>query len=444
MKTAIAALLLLIVCSPIVLCEQNETSELVPGAREFLKYLSEQNFELAAANFDSTMKTVMPPDKLSDTWKSLLEQAGKFKQLSATRTEKMAGYDVVVVTSEFDNAVIDIKVVFNQQGQISGLWFAPAQAAAQYDSPGYVNPRAFRKSEVTVGSDNWKLPGTLTMPWGEELVPAIVLVHGSGPNDRDETIGPNKPFKDIAEGLSSNGIAVLRYEKRTLKYPEQMMAMSESLTVRQETIEDALAAIKLLRQTPGIDTSRIFVLGHSLGGTLTPRIAEADMSIAGLIVMAGMTRPLEDALVEQIEYIFTLDGEISAGEKIQLDSLKQQVALVKSEELSLGTPSRELPIGVPASYWLDLRGYEPAKLAAGLSLPMLILQGERDYQVTMVDFENWKKQLSNRDNVMLRPYPRLNHLFIEGDGKSTPQEYNNSGHISQSVIADIVDWIKKH
>jgi fermentation-respiration switch protein FrsA (DUF1100 family) len=78
-----------------------------------------------------------------------------------------------------------------------------------------------------------------------------------------------------------------------------------------------------------------------------------------------------------------------------------------------------------------------------LKTPLLILQGERDYQVTMDNFAAWKKGLAGRPNVTLKTYPKLNHLFIEGEGKSTPADYEKPGHVSEAVIADIAGWIKK-
>jgi hypothetical protein len=199
----------------------------------------------------------------------------------------------------------------------------------------------------------------------------------------------------------------------------------------------------LLRKTERIDSKKVFVLGHSLGGMLIPRIGNLDSNIAGLIVLAGATRPLEDIILEQMSYIFSLDDTISENEKLQLSKIKLQIARVKDPTLSMSTPSKDLPFGVPARYWIDLRGYNPPETARSLKQPMLILQGERDYQVTMEDLENWKKYLSSKQNIEFKTYPKLNHLFIEGEGKSTPQEYNVAGHVDEIVIDDIAGWMKK-
>jgi dienelactone hydrolase len=395
--------------------------------------------------FDSTMKSALPLDKLKEARESLNQRLGAFQQQLGIRGEKYQQYDIVYVTWQFEAMTIDFKLVLNPSGQISGIFFVPVQsAAAPYAPPAYVKPESFKEQEITVGSGEWALPGTLTMPAGSGPFPAVVLIHGSGPNDRDETIGPNKPFRDLAWGLASKGIAVLRYEKRTkqhaIKFTKDIMA---KLTVKEETIDDALAAVALLRQTKGIDTAKIFVLGHSLGGMLLPRIAEADKKIAGLVIMAGPTRPLEDITLDQIKYISGLDGTVSGQEQTYLDTLSAQVTRVKSSSLSPLTPASALPLGLPANYWLDLRNYHPAAVAQKLKQPMLILQGGRDYQVTAQDFEGWKSALSSHSNVQLKLYPDLNHLFISGEGKSTPAEYGTTGHVAGQVISDIAKWILK-
>ena len=229
-------------------------------------------------------------------------------------------------------------------------------AAAPDTAPpaAYVHKDAFREREVTVGAGEWALPGTLSVPVGQGPFPAVVLVHGSGPNDRDETVEKNKPFRDLAWGLASRGVAVLRYEKRTRQHGAQLAGV-KNFTVQQETVDDALAAAELLRHTEGIDPKRVFVLGHSLGGMLIPRIGARDPQLAGLIVMAGAAKPLEDIILEQVAYLDAADGAVTDQEKSRFESLKAEVARVKA--LKPGDTGTAL--GAPDSYWLDLRGYDP-------------------------------------------------------------------------------------
>jgi len=440
-RSSLSVVLLILVFTATVQTALSQAQDEVADARAFIELLVNKKFATAVEQFDNTMKAALPEAKLAETWTSVVTQAGPFKQAGSGRAEKRGEFTVAIITCDFQNVAVDVSVVFDQQKRVAGLFFAPAKKA-DYAAPAYAKADAFREKEITVGTGEWALPGTLTIPVGAGPFPAVVLVHGSGPNDRDETIGPNKPFKDLALGLASKGVAVLRYEKRTKQYGPKMVSIP-NLTAKEEVVDDALAAVELLRKTEGIDAKRIFVLGHSLGGMLMPRIGRLDPNLAGLIALAGATRALEDVIPEQLTYIFSLDGTVSPEEQKQIDAAKEQAAKVKAlkaEDASSTTPI----FGVPVSYWLDLRGYDPAESAKSLKQPLLILQGERDYQVTMEDFKRWNAALAGKSNVTLKSYPGLNHLFIAGTSRSTPLEYDQPGHVDERVIDDIAGWIKKH
>ncbi|QDT41352.1 Alpha/beta hydrolase family protein [Gimesia alba] len=413
--------------------------ERVKLAREFVEQMGQGEFEKVVQRFDRVMTKALPSDNLQAIWNGLVTQYGSFQEIKETRTEDLKKYKIVFVTCQFERGKLDAKVVFTEQNEITGLFFVPTGA---YRTPGYVDRKAFEEVEVTVGKGLWAVPGTLSLPQGDKRVPAVVLVHGSGPNDRDETIGPNKPFRDLAHGLATRGIAVLRYEKRTKHHRLKMALISGGLTVKEESIDDAVAAVDTLAEQPRIDADRIFVLGHSLGGNLLPRIGGASDKIAGFISFAGSVRPLEDLVLDQVNYLLSLDGTITPEEQKSIETIKKQVEQVKSSALSEEVATSELPLGISATYWLDLRGYQPANRAKTLEKPFLILQGERDYQVTMVDFELWKQALGSRDDVKLISYPRLNHLFMAGEGKSTPSEYITPGNVEKRVVIDIAKWIK--
>jgi uncharacterized protein len=343
----------------------------------------------------------------------------------------------------FYSAQQQLKVVRAGAEQLSEMLLANAPKPAEYQAPAYAVPAAFHEQAVTVGAGTeWPLPATLTLPVGAGPFPAVVLVHGSGPNDRDETVGPNKPFQDLAWGLATQGIAVLRYDKRTRVHPQKMMAL-QSFTVKDETIDDARAAVALLRRTPGIEPKRIFVLGHSLGGMLVPRIGlAAPDQIAGFIVLAGATRPLEDEWVRQYEYLYGLDGQITPKEQAELDGYKQQAARIKQLTAADAANSKEQLLFAPPAYWLDLRGYFPPDVALKLKQPFLILQGERDYNVTMDAFHDWQHALGGRTNVTFKSYPKLDHLFLEGTGPARGADYANPRNIPKYVVDDIAAWIK--
>jgi dienelactone hydrolase len=408
-------------------------------AKAFVGMFASGDDAKCVALFDTTMKALMPESKVKEARDSVFARFGPFKAQLYTKTQKYMVYDIVFVTCQFERDRADVRVVLDASRKVAGLFFS--RTLAEYRAPAYVKRETFREEEVIVGSGKWALHGTLTLPTGAKSSSTIVLVHGSGPNDRDEAIGPNKPFRDLAWGLASNGVAVLRYEKRTKEHGPSLIEMKQTFTVKDEAIDDALAAVDLLRKTEGIDTSRIFVLGHSLGGMLVPRIGLRDPHIAGFVLLAGAARPLEDMLVEQISHILSLSGVTAVQQKKQVAEIEKQRDKVK-RLTKADTASADSYFAAPASYWIDLQGYDPPQVAKSLTMPLLILQGERDYQVTMKDFDLWKAALQGRKSVTFKSYSKLNHLFLEGEGMSGPAEYENVGHVEQEVIEDIARWLK--
>jgi dienelactone hydrolase len=421
------------------------TEDMKKSALEFIGQLARGDFSGATTKFDDTLRSQMPRDRLEAMWQQLTSQAGAIMKINGVSTADVQGFKVVIVSIRFAKMTLDMQAPFNDQGQMGGLGFQPGSAAAsQYRPPAYVDQKAFHEVEVTVGSGEWALPGTLSMPEGNGPFPGVVLVHGSGPNDRDESIGPNKVFRDIAWGLASRGIAVVRYDKRTYAHRGKFTPeLADRVTVKEEIVDDALLAAHLLRHTPKVDPRRVFVLGHSEGGMLIPWIGRQGPGLAGLIIMAGSPRPLEDSILDQITYIYGLSGAMSEQQKAELEALKVQVARVKRREFDEHTPKKDLPLGMPPVYLLSLRDYRPIEVAKTLTMPILIFQGERDYQIIAAkDFEAWKEALGKRPNVMFKLFPKLNHLLIEGEGLSKPEEYAIEGHVSEEVIDTVASWIK--
>jgi len=407
-------------------------------AVQFLDRLSQRDFQHAFESMSDQMKAALPEAKLEEVWQTLQSQAGSYQHRDQVHSESSGAYRVVLIGATFEKSPLNVKVSIDAQGRVAGLFFLPvAQPAASVAPPAGVSER-----EVKVGGSGWPLGGTLTLPAGVQRAPLVILVHGSGPHDRNETIGPNMPFRDLAHGLAERGVAVLRYDKRTFVYPERMATEGvKTMTVEDEVIADALAAADSARHWAGVDPGRIYILGHSLGGYLVPRMLGRDSHVAGGIILAGSTRHLEDILLEQLDYLASQQGGGDKGDAAQREMLRNQAFKIKS----LTDKDRDLPgflVGAPASYWLDLRKYDPVQMAAAQSAPLLILQGNRDYQVTAADFSGWQR-LSSRGKVTLHEYPELNHLFIGGTGPSTPAEYQREGHVDGRVIADIAEWITR-
>jgi dienelactone hydrolase len=412
-------------------------------AREVVDRLSTGDVAPILPLLDARMRAVLDETTLRGVFPSVILQAGAFRGQTSSRVETRGENQIVFVTCAFERNSLDVVVVFDASGQIAGLTVRPvaSAAAAAYSPASYVNPAAFRDETLIVDAGGWPLPATLSMPLGEAAVAAVVLAHGSGPADRDGTVGGSRPLRDLAEGLASQGIAVLRYEKRTRAHAARVAAL-QSFTSKEEVIDDAVAAVRLLRSHGRIRADRVFVLGHSYGGMMAPRIAASEPAVAGLIVMAGNVRPLEEAILAQVTYLANLDGTVTAAERTQISVALELIENARKIKPS-DPPLTSAIVTAPASYWIDLRGYDPAALAATLRVPMLILQGERDYQVTMADdFAAWRRGLGTRTNVEFRSYPALNHLMIAGTGPSQPAEYLTPGHVDPEVVRDIAAWIK--
>jgi dienelactone hydrolase len=404
-------------------------------ARAILQTLIDGKHQKFIAAGDEAVRSKLTPQQAQQIWAALEFRLGKYQSVDPGTVTPVEKYNSVRFVLHFERGTQALRIVLDDQGRMAGFWLDAQQLTVPYDPPAYVDSSAFREEKVTVSAGQFPLPGTLTIPVGGKQHPGLVLVHGSGPHDEDETLGPNKPFRDLAQGLGSRQIVVLRYEKRTKAHPNAKRP--DEWTLADETIDDALAAAELLRRRPEVDQRYVYVLGHSQGGLAAPYIAQRDPKLAGIIILAGNARHVLDLLDEQTAYLAGLDGTISPEEQQGLDQLHKAIAAIRAGKLD------EVPadFGLPARPLAELDKLDPAGAAAGLELPILVLQGGRDYQVTRADFEIWQKQLDKHPNATLRLLENLNHLFITGTGKSTPTEYQQPGHVDSSVIDIIAAWI---
>ena len=406
-------------------------------AREIVAHLRKGDTAAVATRFSPQMAAALPAERFREIWNGLPAQLGALKTLGDPVVRVVDGVRNAWVPATFENALVSLHLVLDAEGRLVGLRVLPGPPPEEWSPAPYADPSKAREREVTVGRGEWALPGTLALPAeGSGPFPALVLVHGSGPSDRDATVGGAKVFRDLAGGLAARGVAVLRYEKRTKVHGAKMAGTL--ITPKEEVVVDALSAAALLRSTPGIDPKRVAVLGYSLGGTLAPRIAAEDRALAGIVLLAGAARPPEELVGDQVDHL----ASVGAAPKEVVASTKADVAKLRA--LSPGSPEAASAtlLGVPASYWLSFRGYDPAATAKRLGLPILVLQGGRDYQVTGKDLALWKKALGDDPRTTIRVFPSLNHLFVAGEGPSSPVEYEKAGHVALEVVETIAAWAR--
>lgn len=392
------------------------------------------------ALLSAELREKMSPEAFKGMFRQTERQFGKLLSQGEWQKESAQGITLYYSDLQFERYSLRFLLSFDADGGMNTIRLMPVSAASTVQPLAYDKEKMLERS-VTVGAAGFKLPGTLTLPVGEGKHPLVILVHGSGPQDRDETLGPNKPFRDLAWGLAGCGIATLRYEKRTKVYGAACVPQGRQMDYDTESVDDAVAIVRWAKTQPEIAADSIYVLGHSLGATLAPRIAERADGVAGIVLVAALARPFEDAVVEQMVYISSLQGASGDAEK-QIADIKRQADNIKK----LGTLEFDdkvpLLLGIPRSYWAFANAYKPVEVAAGLTLPMLILQGERDYQVTMEDFGLWRFGLLRNKNAFFKSYPKLNHLLQEGSGKATPFEYNRESPVAGYVIEDIASFIR--
>ena len=370
---------------------------------------------------------------------------GTPQKIESAYEGEIQGYKAFYVPAVFSAMSMDLILVI-QDGAIAGVSTGAYSGGKEMESEPETTPEAgksaaFDSVELALPVDGLgELPGILTVPKGEGPFPAVVLIHGSGANDMDETAGSIKPFRDIAEGLAAQGIAVYRFDKRTKTFGEELMANTQ-FTLEDESVEDAVNAVQMLATRKEIDPDRILVLGHSLGGNAIPAIARAlesaPVKACGFIMMAASPRPLDVLTREQIAYLDSL-GQIPEDQRQiyddmlgDLDKLQDIDSLAENEPVA----------GAYPAYWKWLENYDILQTAGEITRPVLLMQGEEDYQVTMEDFGIWQKNLGEKANWTLKSYPGLTHCFTPGEKAEGINAYLGEKKMDAQVILDIAEFV---
>lgn len=419
----------------------SEKREATGIALKLLNLIKNHKFSEALENGTSTIKLLVSPATLEKAFKDLQTTHGELKGFTTLGVDGLGSKKVVKVLVTFEKGELLAVVVVDDKGLIAGFRLKPAKdLPSTWKQPGYVDVALFDEEDVEISGNGVEVGATLSIPKTKPLA-GVVFLGGSGPTDRDSTLGPNKPLKDLAWGLASNGIAVIRWDKPSA---ETSKVSDENITLEKEYLPYTQAAIKALREKLAEPEIPIFVLGHSLGAMIAPMVANTDAEIKGIAMLSAAAGKMYDSALRQMQYLVSLNHDPPFATQEYVDLLSKQVAVIKSADFAAKS-KEELPFNAPTSYWLSVKEYDQVAEVQKLNIPVIILQPGRDYQVTIEDdLKLWKEGLKGKENVEMKVCEGLNHLFMAGEGPSTPEDYAVEGHVDEAVNLDICEWIKHH
>lgn len=427
---------------PIVL-GQTTDKEVEVIATEFVADILNKEFAKAYNDYDFTseMKDAISEAALGEILIVTKSGYGDFVKDEPNYIVETDEYKAVYVQIEFDKSKMAFQVSFDVDNKIAGFFFQDFKEVDESMSSEEVVEEEVKLvgglyEEVTFGLEEFMLPATVSTTETSDLI--VVMVHGSGPNDRDVTVGPNKIFKDLEIGLLKKDFGSFRYDKRTMVHGAAIAEISD-FGLYEETVEDAVLAVAKIREDKGEDV-KVVVLGHSQGGHAIPFIArelnEADLSVDGYIIMAGNYSPIHELIEMQLEFLANLDNEYDATEKSEVDKIVQGF-----DDLIEGKLEPEDPLFyVTASYWQTFLDYDIEEDLKYIDKPTLVLNGSRDYQVPPSEVALWEEVLDD-DLTSYHIIDGINHLMIEGFGDPTPNEYYEIGHVDVEVIKIITDFL---
>ncbi len=403
----------------------------VEDAAEFLS--PDHHAEVAATAPTHGDVDLQPTAALERLRLLLTRQYGAFEEVAdVTMADGDDGDETVVdATLAFESDTQSVRLGLNAEGRITAL-----DLQQTYALPAYADAAAFTEREVTVttGDDADPLDATLTVPTGggEGPVPGIVLVKGSGRTDRDYTMGPNKLYRDIATGLASRGVAVLRYEERTLVPREDGMLGLKTM------VADTLAALERLASVDGVAPDRLFVAGWSFGGIPLPRIAAEHGGLAGLALLdtppyAVYWEARGDHRRALLEAEWLTDAERDAIEA-------QAREMDKADQEDFGGAERVQ--GYTVDVLEEFVAYDHGATLRDLSGPTFVLGTGREIDTTFeTAFERWQESLPEATTSFVW-CPALNHTFQRGEGPATglaPGLLHDS--VDRRLVDELADWI---
>lgn len=440
-------------------CASASADPLQDASDRVVAALKADDLHALEARFDERMKKLFPTRALAERWSSVKADFGALVSCDAPTRDAQPRFTSIDYPCRFERKSVRLRVAIDTKTRLAGLAFdpieEPARVAVDARAPSPVTEVEAGSGEgerasggpsdaVTVGAGGWLLPGTLARSPAAARPPGVVFVQDTGGTDRDQSTGPNKPFRDLADGLAKQGIESLRYERRRKVHDQRFAAELPEWTLADDVVDDAVSALALLAARP--NGGPLFVLGQGTGGRLVPRIAAAAQAkgihVAGVVLVASSAQPMADALVDEMEFLASLSTP-AVGPEVVDDMKRRRDNVAKLADAKAGMAAKDLPFQWPASAWRELAADDPVQeLSDARGLPALLVFGGRDFQVPTRERRQWQLRLGTRPDTTIVEFPAVNHWMIEGRGAIGPAEYAKPGHVAQDVIDRIASWIR--
>ncbi len=406
-------------------------------AEHLLQSMSQHRYRAARNLFTRSVRRRMSASVLAAGWRSVVVSLGDDVEVGraiAYRTEKPM---IVHVPLRVGDRSLSAYIHFGDSDRVSDLQVRPS--LEEWTPPHYA-PVDVTDTQLVLRTPRTGVGATLTVPSAPTPPPVAILLMGGGPFDRDGTVGGNRIGRDIALGLAGAGIASIRYDKPSFVDPQ--LREDPAFTPSLDYLHPVLSSITEVRRRDDLDPSRIWLVGHSMGGRYAPRVASEIEGIAGLVLLAADAAPMQESATRVARHL-AAQSDAPRHASAMVRRMERAAAVVNSDRLSLRTPRRKLPLNLSPGTWLELRDDDPVAVAARLTTPMLLLQGGRDYQVTEHDdLSRWRAGLTGKPNVEFRVLPRDDHFFFPGDAPSTPAGYESAQHVDPEAIRSTAAFIK--
>lgn len=439
-RTLKLALTLLI--SSVTLFASEEIS--IERPKEIIGHFQNGNVDEIYSQFDTNMAKLLSPARLEPIWNQMSRNYGKFNGFGKQDSVSSNGSLVTNTDLDFEKAVINFMLSFNNtDNKITGMYISEqekkqTETDKELPLPSYIDTTLFTEQEIIV-KDIYDLKGKLTIPKSFNKKIVFVLVHGSGPQNMEGSFGKNKFLQNLAWGLSSNGYATVRYNKLTLQHGSKLAREKPQMTQDDEYNNSILGAFELINNSNELKNCKIVLIGHSQGASAITSFSKNE-DVDGMILLSGSPRKLYDLYTEQLQYIFGLEGGITNSENTILTKHKEKVEYFNKNKNRI-IPRDSLPLELNYEYLIHMDEFDSIENLNESNIPVLVVNGGHDYQVTVKDFEMWKNGLNKNDNIKFELIDNVNHIFGEIDRMSVPSDYRKYRPIAPILFELIKQWV---